>query len=104
MSAMYAIYHGPKGLKDIAQRVHDATLLLAEGNKEFSRCYALISASRGLWVGFISLLEKWVTQPFYYHSHHTAPKFLLLVIGYRKGHVWVTSKIQTCAFKLKLVI
>ena len=55
---MYAIYHGPKGLKDIAQRVHDATLLLAEGNKEFSRCYALISASRGLWVGLISLLEK----------------------------------------------
>ncbi|KAM7446728.1 hypothetical protein ABFA07_004971 [Porites harrisoni] len=33
MSAMYAIYHGPKGLKDIAQRVHDATLLLAEGLK-----------------------------------------------------------------------
>ena len=31
MSAMYAIYHGPKGLKDIAQRLHDATLLLAEG-------------------------------------------------------------------------
>lgn len=56
MSAMYAIYHGPKGLKDIAQRVHDATLLLAEGNEEFSRCYELISASRGLWVGFISLL------------------------------------------------
>lgn len=47
MSAMYAIYHGPKGLKDVAQRVHDATLLLAEGNEEFSRCYALISASRG---------------------------------------------------------
>ena len=31
MSAMYAIYHGPKGLKNIARRVHDATLLLAEG-------------------------------------------------------------------------
>lgn len=28
---MYAVYHGPKGLKDIAQRVHDSTLLLAEG-------------------------------------------------------------------------
>lgn len=33
ISAMYAVYHGPKGLKDIAQRVHDATLLLAEGLK-----------------------------------------------------------------------
>ena len=31
MSAMYAVYHGPKGLKNIAQRVHNATLLLAEG-------------------------------------------------------------------------
>ena len=82
MSAMYAIYHGPKGLKDIAQRVHDATLLLAEGNEEFS-IIMLIRASRGLWVGLISLLEKWVTQLFYYHSHHTASKFLLLVIGYR---------------------
>lgn len=33
MSAMYAIYHGPNGLKNIAGRVHDATLLLAEGLK-----------------------------------------------------------------------
>ena len=31
MSAMFAVYHGPKGLKNIAQRVHNATLLLAEG-------------------------------------------------------------------------
>ena len=31
MSAMYAVYHGPQGLSDIAERVHKATLLLAEG-------------------------------------------------------------------------
>ncbi|EDV23160.1 uncharacterized protein TRIADDRAFT_27926 [Trichoplax adhaerens] len=31
MSAMYAVYHGPKGLKEIATRVHNAALLLAEG-------------------------------------------------------------------------
>ena len=31
MSAMYAIYHGPEGLKNIALRVHKATLLLAKG-------------------------------------------------------------------------
>lgn len=31
MSAMYTIYHGPKGVKNIAKRVHNATLLLAEG-------------------------------------------------------------------------
>lgn len=33
MSAMYTIYHGPKGVKNIAKRVHNATLLLAEGLK-----------------------------------------------------------------------
>jgi glycine dehydrogenase len=33
MSAMFAVYHGPHGLKDIATRVHEATLLLAAGNQ-----------------------------------------------------------------------
>ena len=32
MSAMYAVYHGPKGLKQIASRVHEAALLLNAGN------------------------------------------------------------------------
>ena len=31
MSAMYAVYHGPKGLKEIAQRIHLFTCVLAEG-------------------------------------------------------------------------
>lgn len=31
MSAMYAVYHGPQGLRDIATRVHNLTCLLAEG-------------------------------------------------------------------------
>jgi glycine dehydrogenase len=35
MSAMYAVYHGPHGLKDIATRVHEATLLLAAGIQRF---------------------------------------------------------------------
>lgn len=30
MSAMYAIYHGPKGLRDIAIRMHNGALILAE--------------------------------------------------------------------------
>jgi glycine dehydrogenase len=33
MSSMYAVYHGPEGLKKIAQRVHQATAILAEGLK-----------------------------------------------------------------------
>ncbi|KAI9137215.1 glycine cleavage system P-protein-domain-containing protein [Paraphysoderma sedebokerense] len=31
MSAMYAVYHGPQGLRDIAQRVHSMTAIFAEG-------------------------------------------------------------------------
>lgn len=31
MAAMYAIYHGPDGLKHIGKRVHNGTLILAEG-------------------------------------------------------------------------
>lgn len=31
MSAMYAVYHGPEGIKSIASRVHDLTLVLAKG-------------------------------------------------------------------------
>lgn len=33
MSAMYAVYHGPSGLKDIATRVHNITSVLANGLK-----------------------------------------------------------------------
>lgn len=31
MSALYAVYHGPDGVRDIATRVHHSTLLLATG-------------------------------------------------------------------------
>jgi glycine dehydrogenase len=31
MASMYAVYHGPKGLKDIASRIHRLTTLLAAG-------------------------------------------------------------------------
>ncbi len=31
MASMYAVYHGPKGLKRIAQRVHDFAVRLADG-------------------------------------------------------------------------
>uniref|UniRef100_A0A8D3DP41 Aromatic amino acid beta-eliminating lyase/threonine aldolase domain-containing protein n=1 Tax=Scophthalmus maximus TaxID=52904 RepID=A0A8D3DP41_SCOMX len=33
MAAMFALYHGPQGLKHIAERTHNATLILAEGLK-----------------------------------------------------------------------
>lgn len=31
MSAMYAVYHGPQGIKDISMRVHRLTTVLAKG-------------------------------------------------------------------------
>ena len=31
ISAMYAVYHGPEGIKEIAEHVHNSTLRLAEG-------------------------------------------------------------------------
>ncbi|XP_066601084.1 glycine dehydrogenase (decarboxylating), mitochondrial [Prorops nasuta] len=34
MSAMYAVYHGPNGIRDIASRVHHLTLLLAKALQE----------------------------------------------------------------------
>ncbi|XP_030852697.1 glycine dehydrogenase (decarboxylating), mitochondrial isoform X2 [Strongylocentrotus purpuratus] len=33
LSAMYAVYHGPKGLHHIARRIHMATVILAQGIK-----------------------------------------------------------------------
>uniref|UniRef100_A0A1A8G4A7 Glycine cleavage system P protein n=1 Tax=Nothobranchius korthausae TaxID=1143690 RepID=A0A1A8G4A7_9TELE len=33
MAAMYALYHGPQGLKHIAERTHNAALILSEGLK-----------------------------------------------------------------------
>merc|ERR1711892_1654723 len=34
ISAMYAVYHGPQGLEDMARKIHNATLLLAKGLRE----------------------------------------------------------------------
>lgn len=34
MASMYAVYHGPDGLRDIAQRIHQYTSLLAAGLKQ----------------------------------------------------------------------
>lgn len=34
MASMYAVYHGPEGIKRIAQRIHQLTVLLAAGLKQ----------------------------------------------------------------------
>lgn len=37
MASMYAVYHGPQGLKAIAERVHNLTRALAQGLKKLGR-------------------------------------------------------------------
>ncbi|WP_343654568.1 aminomethyl-transferring glycine dehydrogenase [Paraburkholderia caribensis] len=43
MASMYAVYHGPRGLKMIAQRVNRIAALLAEGAKQLG--YSLVNES-----------------------------------------------------------
>ncbi|KAA8915324.1 hypothetical protein TRICI_002527 [Trichomonascus ciferrii] len=43
MSAMYAIYHGPEGLRDIAKKVYTATTLLANKIQEDGANYTLVN-------------------------------------------------------------
>ena len=38
MAAMYAIYHGPSGLKNISLRVHQTALALAESRYHSNSC------------------------------------------------------------------
>ena len=45
MASMYAVYHGPEGLKKIAQRIHALTEILAAGSGK-ARFYHLGQASR----------------------------------------------------------
>ncbi len=43
IASMYAVYHGEKGIKQIAERVHNYAVVLAEGLKNFG--YQIISES-----------------------------------------------------------
>lgn len=48
MAAMFALYHGPQGLKHIAERTHSAALILAEGTEvcDFSSSLFFIQPTR----------------------------------------------------------
>ncbi|MEH2315285.1 MAG: aminomethyl-transferring glycine dehydrogenase [Nostoc sp.] len=43
MASMYAVYHGPAGLKEIAENIHSLTVLLAQGLKRLG--YNVVSES-----------------------------------------------------------
>lgn len=43
IASMYAVYHGPEGIKNIAQKVHDSTVMLATGLEKLG--YELVSQS-----------------------------------------------------------
>lgn len=42
MAAMFALYHGPQGLKHIAERTHSAALILAEGEEVTHECFFVV--------------------------------------------------------------
>ena len=44
MASMYAVYHGPEGLKKIAQRIHTLTEILAAGLEKLGFKVALGAA------------------------------------------------------------
>ena len=48
MAAMYAVYHGPAGLKHIATRVHHGTAILAHG-KLFSKIIRRLYSISFVW-------------------------------------------------------
>lgn len=39
MAAMYAVYHGPDGLRKIAQRTHGLAAIFAEGLRRMEGCH-----------------------------------------------------------------
>lgn len=78
MASMYAVYHGPKGLKRIAQRVHRLTLITAVGLKKLGvtvnhshyfdtlsvstdKASSVLSAAEKLQMNFRKLNDKTLT-------------------------------------------
>lgn len=62
MAAMFALYHGPQGLKHIAERTHNAARILAEGKqvglKKTTWNQASIDAGPGYFPGpFVELKQ-----------------------------------------------
>lgn len=54
MAAMYALYHGPQGLRHIAERTHNATLILAEGKSFDSLVYSFYKNFIGIFMILIA--------------------------------------------------
>ena len=51
MASMYGVYHGPKGLKAIAERTHGLTRALAQGLRSLGFSLAADMKDRGVFVG-----------------------------------------------------
>ena len=48
IAAMYAVYHGPDGLKHIAERVNGLACVLAEGARRLFVCVGGLRRVRGV--------------------------------------------------------
>ncbi len=62
MAAMYGVYHGPQGLKAIAERIHQLTVLLAEGLKTLNYSLSTDPYFDTLWVGVGEQSAQFILQ------------------------------------------
>ena len=69
MASFYAVFHGPEGLKAIAQRIHRKTVRLAKGLEaagfEVEPTYWRLAAIGG--VGQLAIIWRQITRGAYYH-------------------------------------
>lgn len=82
MSAMYAVYHGPDGLRHIGRRIHHGTVLLAKGNFTICDIYSSIYTSKTLpavmavYILFVGISEAGhtVNNEIFYDTLKITPK------------------------------
>lgn len=87
MAAMFALYHGPQGLKHIAKRTHSATLILAEGDFQIRliRCTAHMQL---LSFDAIKGFGNWTRHLSFRPEEGGAPATQWHVLRHPKDHLW----------------
>lgn len=81
MAAMYAVYHGPKGLREIAEKVHAMTILLKDSLEKFN--YKVVN--RNAFFDTLTIETKDAT-----HVHAAATQAGINIRQIDHNHVGVT--------------
>jgi len=95
MASMYAVYHGPKGLKTIAERVHRLTAVLAAGLKQLG--YAPVNATF-----FDTLTVKTGAQTQALHQEAHSKHLNLRVVD--DAHVGISLDETTTRAQVELIL